>query len=126
MARSDTGLDANPVPRGLATRREGGRKVPTVPLVKVPHTQPKVLAPAEADKLISALGTHCDRAMATAMVLVGLRRCKVLGLRLSDIWVGERRISSQKAREATKGSSQPRGVSSLLLAITSMGSGRNR
>ena len=26
------------------------------------------------------------------MVLGGLRRCEVLGLRLSDLWVGERRV----------------------------------
>jgi integrase/recombinase XerD len=30
--------------------------------------------------------------MVLAMVLGGLRRCEVLGLRLADLWVGERRL----------------------------------
>jgi site-specific recombinase XerD len=30
--------------------------------------------------------------MVLAMVLAGLRRCEVLGLRLGDLWVGERRL----------------------------------
>lgn len=93
VARGDTGLRANPVPRGLATRREGGaKKSRSVPLVRVPRTLPKVLAPAEVDKLMGALRTHRDRAMVTAMVLVGLRRCEVLGLRLGDISAGDRSI----------------------------------
>jgi integrase/recombinase XerD len=93
VARGDTGLGVNPVPRGLATRREGGaKKSRSVPLVRVPRTLPKVLAPREVDKLVSALRTHRDRAMVSAMVLVGLRRCEVLGLRLGDIRVGDRRI----------------------------------
>jgi integrase/recombinase XerD len=93
VARGDTGLRANPVPRGLSTRREGGaKKSRSVPLVRVPRTLPKVLAPSEVDRLIGALRTHRDRAMVTAMVLVGLRRCEVLGLRLGDISAGDRRI----------------------------------
>jgi site-specific recombinase XerD len=36
--------------------------------------------------------THRDRAMVFAMVLGGLRRCEVLGLRLSDIQVAERSV----------------------------------
>jgi len=92
VARGGTGLVANPVPRGLATRREGGaKKSRSVPLVKVPRTLPKVLAPAEVGRLLPALRTHRDRAMVTAMVLVGLRRCEVPGLRLGDTWAGERR-----------------------------------
>jgi integrase/recombinase XerD len=93
VARGDTAVRANPVPRGLATRREGGAKRSrSVPLVRVPGTLPKVLAPAQVDKLIVALRTHRDRAMMTAMVLVGLRRCEVLGLRLGDISAGDRSI----------------------------------
>lgn len=84
---------ANPVPRGLSTRREGGpKKSRSVPLVRVPRTLPKVLAPVEVDKLVTALRTDRDRAMVTAIVLVGLRRCEVLGLRLGDIWAGERKV----------------------------------
>ena len=49
-------------------------------------------APAEVDALTAALRTHRDRAMAAAMVLGGLRRCEVLGLRLGDLHVAERRV----------------------------------
>jgi site-specific recombinase XerD len=34
-----------------------------VALVRVPHTLPKILSPAEVDALIGALRTHRDRAM---------------------------------------------------------------
>jgi integrase/recombinase XerD len=91
VARDDTAVRTNPVPRGLSTRRRGGRST-TVPLVRVPRTLPKILSPAEVDALIGALRTHRDRAMVFAMVLGGLRRCEVLGLRLSDIQVAERSL----------------------------------
>src|SRR4051794_35095543 len=42
--------------------------------------------------LLGALRTHRDRAMVLAMLLGGLRRCEVLGLRLGDVNVGERRV----------------------------------
>lgn len=93
VARGDTVVRANPVPRGLSTRCEGGaKKSRSVPLVRVPRTLPRVLGPSEVDRLVSALRTHRDQAMVTAMVLVGLRRCEVLGLRLGDIWAGERKV----------------------------------
>src|SRR5665647_1356253 len=60
--------------------------------VRVPRTLPKILSPAEVDALVGALRTHRDRAMVFAMVLGGLRRCEVLGLRLSDIQVAERSL----------------------------------
>ena len=41
---------------------------------------------------MAALRTHRDRAMVAAMVLGGLRRCEVLGLRLGDLRVAERRV----------------------------------
>ena len=41
---------------------------------------------------MTALRTHRDRAMAQAMLLGGLRRCEVLGLRLGDLRPGERRV----------------------------------
>ena len=91
VARGDTGVDVNPVPRGLATRRRGGR-ARTVPLVRVPRTLPKILAPAEAAALLAALRTRRDRAMVLAMLLEGLRRCEVLGLRLVDIRVADRSL----------------------------------
>src|SRR5450432_1405071 len=85
VARGDTPVQSNPVPRGLLTRRQGGKKSSlTVPLVRVPRTLPRVLSPEEADRLVAALRTHRDRAMVLAMLLAGLRRCEVLGVRLAD------------------------------------------
>ena len=82
VARGDTPVQVNPVPRGLLTRRAGGSmRSRTAPLVRVPRTLPKILPPAEADRLVAALRTHRDRAMVLAMLLAGLRRCEVLGLR---------------------------------------------
>jgi hypothetical protein len=89
IARGDTPVQASPVPRGLSTRRQGGsRKSRTVPLVRVPRTLPRVLSPEEAGRLVAALRTHRDK----AMVLAGLRRCEVLGLRMADVRAGDRRL----------------------------------
>ena len=90
LARGD--VSVNPVPRGLPTRRERQRPGQGVPLVRVPRTLPQILGPAEVDALTAALRTHRDRAMVAAMVLGGLRRCEVLGLRLGDLRFGERRL----------------------------------
>ena len=61
-------------------------------LIRVPRTVPRVLEPVQVDALMGALRTERDRAMVEAMVLGGLRRCEVLGLRLGDINAGERRL----------------------------------
>ena len=53
---------------------------------------PRILSPAEVDALTAALRSHRDRAMVAAMVLGGLRRCEVLGLRLEDLRAAERRV----------------------------------
>jgi integrase/recombinase XerD len=90
QARGD--VPANPVPRGLPTRRERSRPHQGVPLVRVTRQLPRVLSPAEVDALTAALRTHRDRAMVAAMVLGGLRRCEVLGLRLGDLRAAERRV----------------------------------
>jgi integrase/recombinase XerD len=90
QARGD--VPANPVPRGLPTRREVSRPRQGVPLVRVTRRLPRILSPAEVDALIAALRTHRDRAMVAAMVLGGLRRCEVLGLRLPDLRAAERRV----------------------------------
>ncbi len=90
QARGD--VPANPVPRGLPTRRERSRPGQGVPLVRVTRRLPRILSPAEVDALTAALRTHRDRAMVAAMVLGGLRRCEVLGLRLEDVRVAERRV----------------------------------
>ncbi len=93
VARGDTPVRVNPVPRGLLTRRQGGsRRSRTAPLVRVPRTLPRILPPEEADRLAGALRTHRDRAMVLAMLLAGLRRCEVLGLRFCDVQVADRRL----------------------------------
>jgi integrase/recombinase XerD len=93
VARGDTPVAANPVPRGLMTRRQGGTvRSRTAPLVRVPRTLPRILSPGEADRLAGALRTHRDRAMVLAMLLAGLRRCEVLGLRFADVQVAGRRL----------------------------------
>lgn len=92
LARGDAGVTANPVPKGLATRRarrNGGRGAP---LVRTPRTLPRILEPAEVDRLFACLRTARDRAMVEAMVLGGLRRCEVLGLRLGHLRPGERKV----------------------------------
>jgi integrase/recombinase XerD len=98
VARGDTPVRVNPVPRGLSTRRHGGRSR-TVPLVRVPHTLPKILSPAEVRALLSALRTERDRAMVLAMLLGGLRRCEVLGLRLSDVRAALRYQHAAESRD---------------------------
>src|ERR1017187_8090646 len=90
QARGD--VSVNPVPRGLPTRRERQRPGQGVPLVRVPRTLPQILEPGEVDALTAALRMHRDRAMVAAMVLGGLRRCEVLGLRMEDLRVGEHRL----------------------------------
>lgn len=91
VARGDTVVRSNPVPRGIPTRRQHGRRH-QVPLVRVPRTLPKVLSPADVNALLGALRCDRDRAMVLAMVLGGLRRCEVLGLRLADIQVPQRSL----------------------------------
>jgi integrase/recombinase XerD len=83
-------VSANPVPRGLSTRRRGRRS--GLPLVRTPRTLPKVLDPGEVNALLGALRRCRDRAMIEAMVLGALRRCEVLGLRLEDLRPAERRV----------------------------------
>jgi integrase len=94
VARGDTPVQVNPVPRSLLTRRAGGsRRSRTAPLVRVPRTLPRILSPGEADRLVGALRTHRDRAMVLAMLLAGLRRCEVLGVRFEDVQVADRRLA---------------------------------
>lgn len=85
-------VSANPVPRGLATRRGGQRAVRGVPLIRAPRTLPRVVDPTDIDAFTGSLRTQRDRAMVDAMLLGGLRRCEVLGLRFEDINAGERRV----------------------------------
>jgi integrase/recombinase XerD len=92
IVRGDTGVTRNPVPRGLAIRRPGQRPVRGVPLIRAPRTLPRVINPDEVDALMAALRMQRDRAMVEAMLLGGLRRCEVLGLRLEDLRPGEKRV----------------------------------
>lgn len=90
-ARGDAGVTNNPVPSGLATRSPN-RHRRSVPLVRAPRTLPRILEPAAVNSLLGALRKHRDRAMIEAMLLGGLRRSEVLGLRLQDLKIGEKRI----------------------------------
>jgi integrase/recombinase XerD len=92
LVRGDTPVTRNPVPRGLAMRRTGARVVRGVPLIRAPRTLPRVIDPQEANAFLSALRTHRDRAMVEAMLLGGLRRCEVPGLRLTDVHPCEKRV----------------------------------
>lgn len=86
-------VTVNPVPRGLPTRKSrhrGERGV--VPLVRGVRRLPRILEPAEVEALMAAFRTERDRAIVQAMLLGGLRRCEVLGLRLEDLRLGEWRV----------------------------------
>jgi integrase len=83
---------ANPVPRGLAVRRPGQSVIRGVPLIRTPRTLPRIIEPGDVNLLLAALRTQRDQAMVLAMLLGGLRRCEVLGLRLQDLQPGERRV----------------------------------
>jgi site-specific recombinase XerD len=85
-------MDRNPVPTGIATRRPLRHRRSRVPLVRAPRLLPKILEPVEVNALFWALRRVRDRAMVEAMVLAGLRRCEVLGLRLEDLRPAERRV----------------------------------
>jgi site-specific recombinase XerC len=92
VTRGDTAVTANPVPKGVATHRSrthGGRGLP---LVRGVRRLPRILDPDDLDVLMGELRTRRDRAMVEAMVLGGLRRCEVLGLRLGDLRLGEWRV----------------------------------
>lgn len=81
----------NPVPRSLSAR-PGRAPLRGSPLVRAPRRLPRILGPDEVDRLVGALRTDRDRAMVWLMLLGGLRRCEVLGLRMADLRPGERRV----------------------------------
>jgi integrase/recombinase XerD len=87
----DVGVDTNPVPRGLPTRRRR-RDGRGQPLVRSVRRLPRILEPEEVTAFVAALRTQRGRAMVQAMLLGGLRRCEVLGLRLQDLHLGEWRV----------------------------------
>lgn len=81
----------NPVRRSLSARA-GRAPLRGSPLVRAPRRLPRVLGPDEVDRLVAALRTDRDKAMVWLMLLGGLRRCEVLGVRMSDLRPGERRV----------------------------------
>src|SRR3954454_22195910 len=90
VARGD--VASNPVPKGLPTRKTRHRGGRGVPLVRGVRRLPQILSPAEVEALLAALRRERDRAMVQAMVLGGLRRSEVLGLRLEELRLGEWRV----------------------------------
>jgi len=85
-------LDHNPVQRGMPVRAPVTRDRRVIPLVRPVRHLPQILDHDDVIKLVVALRKDRDRAMIDAMLLAGLRRCEVLGLRLQDIRWGERRL----------------------------------
>ena len=88
-------IASSPVPSGITTRTRGGRgdrRGTSTPLIRTPYTLPRLLSPPEAIALLDVLRTARDAAMIEAMLLGGLRRCEVLGLRLEDVHVADRRV----------------------------------
>ena len=65
----------------------------STPLIRTPRTLPRILDSADAAALLAAARTDRDRAMLLAMLLGGLRRCEVLGLRLADIDLADRKVT---------------------------------
>jgi site-specific recombinase XerD len=84
-------VTGNPVPRSLSAR-PGRAPLRGSPLVRAPRRLPRLLSPDEVERLVGALRSDRDRAMAWLMLLGGLRRCEVLGLRMNDLRPGERRV----------------------------------
>jgi site-specific recombinase XerD len=91
ITRGDVGVETNPVPRGLPTRK-ARRELRGQPLVRAVRRLPRILDPEELAALMEALRTDRDRAMVQAMALGGLRRAEVIGLRLEDLRLGEWRV----------------------------------
>ena len=85
-------LDHNPVQRGMPVRAPVTRDRRVIPLVRPVRHLPQILDHDDVIKLVAALRKDRDRAMIDAMLLAGLRRCEVLGLRLQDVRWGERRL----------------------------------
>jgi integrase/recombinase XerD len=81
-------VPSGPLSRSPRDRGRGGR----APLIRTPRTLPRILAPAEVTVLLAALRTSRDTAMVAAMLSGGLRRCEVLGLRLPDVHLADRRL----------------------------------
>ena len=91
VARGDTPVQANPVPRGLLTRRQGGAVADRAAGAGAAHAAAD-LAAGRGRPAGRRAAHPRDRAMVLAMLLAGLRRCEVLGLRFCDVQVADRRL----------------------------------
>ncbi|MDQ1423659.1 MAG: integrase/recombinase XerD, partial [Acidimicrobiaceae bacterium] len=83
-------ITANPVPRGLSTRRRGGRGVA---LVRAPRTLPKILTPVEVDALLGELRHWRDRPWS--------RRCCWAVCAAAKCWVCGSRICGRARDECS-------------------------
>ena len=102
IARGDTPVQASPVPRGLSTRRQGGpKRSRTVPLVRVPRTLPKVLAPGEVDRLLGALRTDRDKASSAPHVPGQVPTFRDAGGRCG-VWCPDRGICDHDGRAISR------------------------
>jgi integrase len=63
VTRGGTGVSANPVPRGLPTRKSRHRGGRGLPLVRGVRRLPRILEPGEVEALMGSLRTTRDRAM---------------------------------------------------------------
>src|SRR5262249_12883958 len=90
QARGD--VAANPVPRGLPTRRERARPRQGGPPGRGTRAVPRGLWAAGGGGVAGGLRTRRERAVGAGVVLGGLGRCEVLGLGLGDLRAAERRV----------------------------------
>ena len=91
VARGDTPVTANPVPRGLADPPAGRPGAARCRWCGCRGRCRRSCRRPRSTRCSAALRTRRDRAMVLAMLLGGLRRCEVLGLRLGDVQVADRR-----------------------------------
>ena len=92
ITRDDIDVTANPVPRGIATRQSRSRGGRGLPLVRGVRRLPRILDPEEIDALDGGAAHRARPGHDPGHGLGGLRRCEVLGLRLSDLRLGEWRV----------------------------------
>lgn len=90
QARGD--ITTNPVPRGLPTRRERTRPRQGVSLLRSAARCQRSSPRSRSTPSPARCAPTGDHAMVAAMVLGGLRRCEVHGLRLADLRFAERRV----------------------------------
>jgi integrase/recombinase XerD len=83
-------VNANPVPRGLSTRRRGRRR--WVPLVRTPRTLPRVLDPDEVNALLAALARGGTGRWSRRWCWAGCAAAKCSACASKDLRPVERRV----------------------------------